>query len=578
MTYLDHLTCGTRRQRGFWKRILLGCLIFLLFTCGFIAVYFWNDLVPNKERVQAEFHELPKPVFYQGQYYPVTAIGEKEGLKLPLALIEQWIDPHILYEDTSDSVIITTKDKVLRLQTSQLDAFVNEKPYKLQFPVEKHNDTVYVPIEPLKQLYSVDIRESDQAGVIMVKQGDTLQWGRYELKEAAPLRTGPSIRYPIVADLKPGEKVIIWKEEEAWYKVQKLNGHTGFISKSDIVLDQVESVPVQKPQDTYVPWKPLGGKLNVTWEHVTTKNPDVTKLPELPGLHVISPTWFSLSDGEGNIKNIADMSYVKWAQSRNLQVWALFSNGFDPDRTTKALSSYDIRMKIIRQLLSYSQLYQLNGINIDFENVHLKDKDNLVQFVREMTPLLHEQGLVVSMDVTPKSNNEKWSMFYDRPALSKVIDYMMLMGYDEYWATSPNSGSVASLPWVEKSVSRLLAEDQIPPSKLVLGVPFYTRVWTEESKDGITKASSVTYSMEGVQKLIKDKNLSPVYLPEAGQNYAEYTEGGKQIRVWIEDEISMKARMELVKKFDLAGVASWRRGFERPQIWKTIADSLDKRP
>jgi spore germination protein YaaH len=233
-------------------------------------------------------------------------------------------------------------------------------------------------------------------------------------------------------------------------------------------------------------------------------------------------------------------------------------------------------MKIIKQLLSFAKMYQLQGINIDFENVYLKEKENLVQFVKEMTPFMHEKGLVVSLDVTPKSTNEMWSMFYDRPALAKVLDYMMVMTYDEHWATSPKSGSVASLPWVESSLTRLLKEDQIPPSKLVLGVPFYTRVWTEETKDGKTKVSSEAYSMAGVQKLISDKKLTPVFLPEVGQNYVEYTEGNKRIRIWIEDEVSMKSRIELVNKYDLAGVASWRRGFERQEIWQVIQDTLGK--
>jgi spore germination protein YaaH len=350
------------------------------------------------------------------------------------------------------------------------------------------------------------------------------------------------------------------------------------VSKSDVVLDHEESIPELEATAPFTPWKPIGGKLNITWEQVTKKNPDTSKIADLPGVNVISPTWFSLADGDGNVSNIADPAYVKWAQSRNYQIWALFSNGFEPKRTSEALSTYDRRMNTIKQLIGFAQIYKLNGFNIDFENVYTKDKENLVQFVREMTPLLHEQGLVVSIDVTPKSSSEMWSVFYDRPALAKVVDYMMLMAYDEHWASSPEAGSVASLPWVEKSLTRLLEEDHIAPSKLVLGVPFYTRLWTEEVQDGKTTVTSKALGMESAQAILKEKKLTPAYNAETGQNYVEYKEGTKLMRIWLEDETSVKARFELVKKYNLAGVASWRRGFETPDIWTTIVSSLEKRP
>jgi spore germination protein YaaH len=234
---------------------------------------------------------------------------------------------------------------------------------------------------------------------------------------------------------------------------------------------------------------------------------------------------------------------------------------------------------MIKQLLAFAKLYRLQGINIDFENVYLKDKANLTQFVREMVPLMHEQGLVVSIDVTVKSTSENWSMFYDRRSLAETVDYMMVMTYDEHWASSPKAGSVASLPWVERSIVQIMKEDGVPASKLVLGVPYYTRIWTEQTKDGQTTVTSKAVSMETVNGIIKEKGLKPVFSSETGQNYVEYDDGpGKVSKIWIEDETSMKARIELVKKYDLAGVASWRRGFETSNIWNVISETLEKRP
>lgn len=572
---------GRPRRRSRMAARLFGLLVFAGIAALF-AYYWFLTYYPNSEHVQPDYGGVQKPIFFRGELLKEGAMGEKDSLKLPLDLIKENVDSSIIYENASDSVIITTADKVVRMKTNVLTAMVNEKPLELKFPIVKQGNDLYLPIEPVKQYYGLDITESEETGNVIVRlQGDHVQWGKTETASRSgtvAMRKDPGIKSPILADLPAGEEVAILSEHDGWYAVQRKNGVTGFVRKKEIVLDRVETIPVSPAPSAYVPWKPIGGKINMTWEQVTTKNPDTSKIDPMPGLNVISPTWFELLDGEGNLKNLADSAYVKWAQSQGYQVWALFSNGFDPQNTTAALSTYDKRIKIIKQLLAYAQMYKLQGINIDFENVNLKDKPNLTQFVREMTPLLHEQGLVVSIDVTTKSTSENWSMFYDRPALSQTVDYMMVMAYDEHYASSPVAGSVSSLPWVEKGIVQFLNEEKVPASKLVLGVPYYTRIWTEQTKNGKKEVSSRAVFMETITKLIKDKGLKPVYSAETGQNYVEYTEDGKLNRIWIEDETSIKARIELVKKYDLAGVASWRRGYETPNIWETIKQTMEKRP
>lgn len=558
-------------------------MILLAIVLGAAAAFYWDQYVPTSKHEAPSFDGMTKPIFYQGAMLDKPAQGKEETLKLPFDIVKEQIDPNMIYETSSDSTIITTQDKVLRLKTSQLTGMINEKPFTLKFPLEKINGSLYLPIQPLEDLYRIELRESEDTGaVILLKEGDTLQWGKTAAfpdkpDKTVPMRKEPFIKSPILADLKQSELVMIWSEEPEWYKVQLTNGYMGYISKKQLSKDKTETIPKKELPPSFVPAKPINGKINLTWDQMTTpKNPDTSKFPPMPGLNVVSPTWFHLDDGQGTLKNLADPAYVKWAHDQNIQVWALFSNGFEPKRTTEALSTYDKRMKMIKQLLSYAQLYSLQGINIDFENVSTKDKDNLTQFVREMVPLMHEQGLIMSMDVTPKSNSEMWSLFYDRKALIDSLDYMMIMAYDEFWASSPTAGSVSSLPWVEKNVVKLMKEDQIPASKLILGVPFYTRVWTEETVDGKTKVSSKSVYMETPQKTIKEKNLTPVFLPEAGQNYVEYKDGDKLNKIWLEDEVSMKARLDLVKKYNLAGVASWRRGYETPSIWNLIKTSLEK--
>ena len=255
---------------------------------------------------------------------------------------------------------------------------------------------------------------------------------------------------------------------------------------------------------------------------------------------------------------------------------ALFSNGFDPELTHQMLSSSEQRMDVIKQLLSYVDLYQLDGINIDFENVNIEDKELLVQFVRELTPLMHEKDRIVSMDVTFISLSENWSMFYDREELSAIVDYIMVMAYDEHWANSPKAGSVASLPWVEEGVQRILQE--VPNDKLILGLPFYTRLWIEETNEnGEIKVSSKTLSMEKAEEWIKEKGASVIVDEKSGQNYVEVKEDKTIYKIWLEDKFSIDKRIELMKKYRLAGVAAWRRGFETEEVWESIHEKINKR-
>jgi len=196
--------------------------------------------------------------------------------------------------------------------------------------------------------------------------------------------------------------------------------------------------------------------------------------------------------------------------------------------------------------------------------------------VRELAPLCREQGLVLSMDVTVKSTSRNWSMVYDRRALGEVLDYMMVMAYDEHPSASRTAGSVGSLPWVEKGITGVLEE--VPAKKVLLGVPFYTRLWCEETKDGVFTVTSRALGMQQIEQILSDKSAVIQWDAATGQNFGVFRDGGAQYKVWIEDERSMASRVALVHKYSLAGIASWRRGFEKPEIWHVIKEGLERTP
>ncbi len=572
---------GSRRSRNCW-----GPWIFflMLFVIAAVAVVWWKAVnAPNTSYIKPDYTAKPNPIMVEGKWTNAFAKGTKEGLLIPITVAVQLIGEGIHYEEQTESIVLTTDTKVLHFKTGALDAILNRKPFAMRFAAEKVDDQLFLPLAPLTELFGVKVEVGQASGIVtLFMPGDAISHaGVPEADEdGVELRSGPDKSFAIVEHLIAETDLRVWGEEEGWYKAQSKSGNLGYVPKGSVTLLAVEKFSEnQTEEQPFVAWKGTGKRINLTWEAVYSANPDTNKIGDLQGVNVVSPTWFELIDEKGNIRSKADASYSSWARSKGIQVWGLFSNGFEPDRTQTALASYETRALMIQQLLAYAKTFKLQGINIDFENVYTKDKENLVQFMREMTPLMHEQNLVVSIDVTPKSNSEMWSLFLDRQRLGSIVDFMMVMAYDEHWAASPVSGSVSSLSWSENSIKRILEEDGVPASKLILGIPYYSRIWTEEpnGKDGI-KVSSKSVGMDTVQKLIKEKKLKPVFSANTGQQYVEYKEGNALKKIWIEDAASIKARAELAKKYNLAGVASWRRGFESTEIWSVLDHALQSRP
>lgn len=534
------------------------------------GIWAWYLYVPNLAVLEPP--ATPRLVI-GGQVQPGSPLLVGDAILLPLDAVRDQIDPNAFWDEKHGLAIITTRDRVIRMAADSLTAFVNQRPVPLTVPVTVEGRQAYLPADILADIYGFSLRRVAETNTVVIDLPNVPVQTASVTAAAGHLRTRPTIRAPLLGVLPAEAPLRIYGEEAGWYAVRSETGLVGYIREDEVQLRGMFT-PIVPAPEPYRP-KPPGGKIVLTWEHVTGRNPDTSAIGSLGSLNVVSPTWFHLLDDEGLVGNNADAGYVRWARSRGYQVWGLADNGFDPARTHAVLSDSERRERVIRQLLAYAALYRLDGINIDFENIYLADKPLLVQFMRELVPLAHEQGLTVSIDVTVKSTSPNWSLCYDRAALGKIVDYVILMAYDEHPANSRRAGSVASLPWVERGIAGVLAE--VPAAKLVLGVPFYTRLWTEQrDDDGKIKVSSKAVSMSYVRRWIQETGATVSWDERAGQYLARHAERGLVLKVWLEDERSMALRAALVKKYNLAGIASWRRGFEEPGIWHVIAPPAGK--
>ncbi|MCX7709826.1 MAG: glycosyl hydrolase family 18 protein [Clostridia bacterium] len=558
------------------NRIALLITIFLLLG-GILAVAYYY-FVPNTSVVPAFSEDKLNLVIGGNVISSKDNVKIKDGeILLPFSIVKEYIDKNIYWDSTSKKVTVTTKDRVIRMRTESLQALVNNKPVNLKLSVSVEKDVVFIPIEFLSDFYKIQVKHIKENNVVVIDYAATSKQIAEPTRKSVAVRSGTSIRYPVIKRIameqKPEERALrVFEETDKWYKVRTADGSIGYVEKKSVSVKTVteQGAPPEEPKSNA--WKPAKGKISVTWEMMYEGVADVSKLKKIDGIDVVSPTWFQVANEKGDLINRAVPKYMDWAHKNGYKVWAMLTNDFgDTKMTHKLLNSTDARENLIRQILAFASLYKLDGINIDFENINIQDKDALTQFVREITPFLREQGLVVSMCVSPMDGSENWSLCYDRKSIGESVDYVMLMAYDQSW---PSFGPNAQLSWVEKNMKKVM--EQVPKEKLILGVPFYSRLWKEETdKSGKKKTSyAKSLSIEAALKTIKENKASVKWEEASGQFYAEYKKDGISYKFWLEDKSSIELKASLVHKYQLAGAAVWSANFGEEAAWKSLAANL----
>lgn len=396
-------------------------------------------------------------------------------------------------------------------------------------------------------------------------------WGERtgaQMKKDDKVRFAPGIKNEIVTDAKKGDTVYILSQDGKWSRVVTADGFIGYLP--DRSMTQPETVTFAHDFDTSSYTSLLmDEKVNLVWHQIDLKKMNANleeDVQEMTGVNVISPTWFFLSDNEGNFDSFADASYVERAHSLGLKVWGLVSN-FSPDMSTSVLvSSTAARRNLARNLTDAALETGLDGINVDLEAIREEAGYGYVQFIRELSVLCRKNGLVLSVDVPVPYD---FNRHYDRGELGLYADYVIIMGYDEHYYGS-EAGSVASLPFEENGISATL--EKVPAEKIISGVPFYTRLWYTGTDGSVW---SETLGMGTVKRTLESYGVEPVWNGETSQYYAQWTlDDGIECRIWIEDETSLAMKADLVHKYGLGGIAAWVLGNERSTVWEVLTRSM----
>ncbi len=332
-----------------------------------------------------------------------------------------------------------------------------------------------------------------------------------------------------------------------------------------------EKQPAPKPP---APKPALPYKINLVWQHAHKPEVDLSRLDKVPGVNVVSPCWYDIENEFGKINDKSVDGYVERAHAKGYQVWPLITNGFNPDRTKKLLDDENARRFVIEQLRQQYQKHKFDGINLDFEHIYEADKNRITEFVKQIRKATQQDHLILSMDVTVPKGSPNWSLCFDRKALAEHLDYMMVMAYDQYSGGSHEAGPTAGYDWVERGIKNTLEE--VPPQKVVLGMPLYMRLWhyDKEKKRFFPK----TLTMEGAENIIKEKSNDETFrcrwLEKERLTYYSYMEDDVPYSFWQENKTSLEHKAGLLKQYDLAGMATWRYGFEKPEIWPMLESKL----
>ncbi|WP_188532333.1 LysM peptidoglycan-binding domain-containing protein [Paenibacillus abyssi] len=379
-----------------------------------------------------------------------------------------------------------------------------------------------------------------KTGIHTVVKGDTL-W-----KIAASLKMTTSDLMQINAlkstQLTIGQKL---KIPDSFVQLQLLDGKKGWARKSNLQTRKLN-------------------RIIMGWNHGGNTQSNL-KQSNKPNLNVISPRWYYINT-DHNLTVQEDARFVKTAHNLGKRVWPLIGNRFDPELTDLFLSNPVKRQQAVSLLRDSLLRTDADGINVDFENIKMRNKQDFVDFIKELKAALKPHGLLISVDVTRTNEDPFWSGSLDRSELGKAADYIVMMGYEEHWGGSGKPGSVGSLPWVRQGLKELMRE--VPSHKIILGVPFFTREWVTNLATG--KVSSYDRSMTEVEQIIKTKKLTKSWVKTVSQNLVRYTADGNKHEIWLEDKQSMKLRYDLVNQYRLRGIAAWYLGSETNDIWSVF--------
>lgn len=541
--------------------VLVVCLLIVLVSLIGGAVYGINKLIPTSKQMDlTEYYgqnaDGEASLVAGTQKLEQKALISGDEVYIPLDVVNGYLNQRYYWDSANKKILYATP-------TSLTEEAASDQPGGNVWLKES---TVYLKLDYVKKYTDIDsyIYKGPARIAIQYKFSNVQT---VTVKKDTVIRYRGGIKSKILTKTAKDTVLRLMNEGEDWDQVATDDGYIGYIQKKKVSAADTTDYKRSFKAEAYS-YFTMDEPVNLAWHQVTSTDAnnyfaDTTQ--NMTGVNVISPTWFSVSDNDGNVSSLASGEYVMQAHEKGLKVWGLVDNFSENMSTTTVLSNTAARQNLENQLVTYALKAGLDGINVDFESLSEDVGIHFLQFLRELSIQCHENNLVLSVD---NPVPEDFTSHYDRAEQGKVVDYVIIMGYDEHYVGS-DAGSVASLPWVEQGVKDTLAE--VPAKRTILAIPFYTRLWKTTDGGALT---SEAIGMDQAQQAISDNGAETYWDKTTSQNYGTYEGDGATYQIWLEDSKSIAEKVKLIPKYKLAGVAEWKLGFENSGIWSVITENL----
>ena len=541
--------------------VLVVCLLIVLVSLIGGAVYGINKLIPTSKQMDlTEYYgqnaDGEASLVAGTQKLEQKALISGDEVYIPLDVVNGYLNQRYYWDSANKKILYATP-------TSLTEEAASDQPGGNVWLKES---TVYLKLDYVKKYTDIDSYiYKDPARIAIQYKFSNVQ--TVIVKKDTVIRYRGGIKSKILTKTAKDTVLRLMNEGEDWDQVATDDGYIGYIQKKKVSAADTTDYKRSFKAEAYS-YFTMDEPVNLAWHQVTSTDAnnyfaDTTQ--NMTGVNVISPTWFSVSDNDGNVSSLASGEYVMQAHEKGLKVWGLVDNFSENMSTTTVLSNTAARQNLENQLVTYALKAGLDGINVDFESLSEDVGIHFLQFLRELSIQCHENNLVLSVD---NPVPEDFTSHYDRAEQGKVVDYVIIMGYDEHYVGS-DTGSVASLPWVEQGVKDTLAE--VPAKRTILAIPFYTRLWKTTDGGALT---SEAIGMDQAQQAISDNGAETYWDKTTSQNYGTYKGDGATYQIWLEDSKSIAEKVKLIPKYKLAGVAEWKLGFENSGIWSVITENL----
>lgn len=559
------------------KRILpviIAILLILVIAGGALGKVLLDKYSYSKEEADwNEFYQVSESdrsaIILQDEMVEEQALIRDDVCYFDLATVHKYMN-EVFYADMTEKLLLyANPTEVIRTTFGETSYTTTEGTQDAGYVISfVEGDTVYVAADYVKLFtnYSYDCYDRH---VQVYTEWGTRQVAQLKKDTAVRLRGG--VKSPILTQAAKGDTLEILEQMETWSKVKTADSVIGYVENKRLgdITEETET-PVTDYQEPEYTALTSDSKICLGWHSIGGVGGNDTlysMVSGTKGMNVIAPTWFSLTDENGSIRNFGTANYVTTAHNMGLQVWGVVDNFNYANETGTAISTLNMlssttsRQNFVRNVTDAAVSLGLDGINVDFEQLSSDCGPHYVEFIRELSIQCRNMGLVLSIaNYVPFNFND----YYRLDIQGQVADYVIIMGYDEHWHGSKDPGSVASISYVSGGLDRTLQE--VPANKVVNALPFYTILWKTEGTD----VTDEYITMNNEADFMNRAGVTAEWDEETCQNYAEWTSGNATYQIWLEDAESIAVKLNMMATKNIGGVAVWRLGYGTQAAWELI--------